>query len=67
MFALEKKRRENMVLVTSTTVRTKKMVFKNRDLAKLTVDLCLIHQATGQANLHIKPAKSSSKPSFLKG
>lgn len=73
MFALEKKRHENLILAASNIVITKKMIFKSRAFTKLIVDLCIINQSSEQAYLLCKnkktinkkkqtPAKSSSKP-----
>lgn len=63
MFALEKKRHENLILVTIIAIITKKTVCKSRGFVKLIVNLCIIHQSSEQANLLCKKKpKSSSKP-----
>lgn len=64
MFALEKKRHENLILVTIIAISTKKMACKSRASVKLIVNLCIIHQSSEQANLLCKnkKPKSSSKP-----
>lgn len=61
MFALEKKRHENLILATSNIVITKKMIFKSRAFTKLIVDLCIISQSSEQANLLCKNKKAKKQ------